>query len=277
MSNKDNEVLEDPVGCDPWRRFSAILKRLRSPDGCPWDKQQTYRSLTAFVLEEAYEVVEAALEGDADKLKEELGDLLLEIGLYAVIAEEKRDFTLIDVVNGISDKLIRRHPHVFGYEKAETPEQVEKIWDAVKKEEREKRGETVSAMDEIDKRLPALMRAQQQQEIAARNGFDWLDVSGVFDKIDEEVLELRDAFKQKNPLQMVDEMGDLLFACVNLARHLGIGAEVALGLAINKFSKRFRYMENCLKCRNQTMENAGLKALDDLWEKAKLNAVQKRD
>ena len=164
---------------DPWRRFIAIVRHLRSTDGCPWDKQQTYLSLTGFVLEEAYEVVGAALEQDADKLKEELGDLLLEIGLYAAIAEEKEEFKFDDVVNGICEKLLRRHPHIFGDRKAETPEEVEKLWEEVKSKEPGRGKTNISLMDKLDKGLPALMKAQKQQKLAAKIGFDWEDTNGV--------------------------------------------------------------------------------------------------
>lgn len=269
MCSEDDKQPGGALGNDPWQRFESIIKRLRGPDGCPWDKQQTYRSLTPFVLEEAYEVVQAALEKDPDKLKEELGDLLLEIGLYAAIAEEEQHFTLADVVNGISDKLVRRHPHVFGDRKAETPEQVERLWAEIKRDEPGRYEKGPSMMDMVDKGLPALMRAQQQQKVAAQGGFDWPGVRGVFDKLDEEVSELKEAWGKGNQTEIEGEMGDLLFSCVNLARHLSVNSEVALIRAIDKFSKRFRHMEAYLEQYHLTIREVGLDTLDDLWEKAK--------
>lgn len=251
-------------------RFFSIIKRLRGPGGCAWDKNLTYETLIPFVLEEAYEVAQAALDADLDKLKEELGDLLLEIGLYTAIAEERKDFTLVDVIKGISDKLVRRHPHVFGGLRAETPEEVERLWAEVKRKERGESHRAPGIVDLAGKGLPALMRAHKQQKAAAVNGFDWPHISGVFDKVDEEVGELKEAWGKDDRAQIEDEMGDLLFACVNLARHLGVNAEVALTRANDKFSKRFSLMEAYLKERGLTMKKVGLDLLDDLWEEAKV-------
>ncbi|HHX11081.1 MAG TPA: nucleoside triphosphate pyrophosphohydrolase [Firmicutes bacterium] len=252
----------------PWHRFESIIKRLRGPDGCPWDKQQTYQSLRPFVLEEAYEVVQAASEQDADKLREELGDLMLQVGLYAEIAEEKEHFTLADVIDGISDKLVRRHPHVFGDRKADTPEQVEELWAEIKRNERGK-SPCRSEMDRVAQGQPALMRAQQQQAIAAQVGFDWPDVRGVFEKLAEEISELREAWSRDDQAQIEAEIGDLLFACVNLARWLGVDAEVALTRTIDKFSRRFRLMEAYLEQYHLTIKEVAMDTLDELWEKAK--------
>jgi MazG family protein len=222
-----------------------------------------------FVLEEAYEVVQAASENDADKLREELGDLMLQIGLYSAIAEERQFFTLADVIDGISDKLERRHPHVFGDCKADTPAQVEKLWEEIKRNERGEAPERQSLMDKVAKGLPALMRAQQQQEIAARVGFDWPDMHGVIDKLHEEISELEEAWDKDDKPLIESEIGDLLFACVNLARWLGVDAEVALTRTIDKFSRRFRLMEAYLKQHDLTIGEVGLDTLDELWEKAK--------
>lgn len=268
-SNNDTEIGKIREEGSLERLFS-IIKRLRGPGGCPWDKNLTYQTLTPFVLEEAYEVVQAAQETDADKLKEELGDLLLEIGLYAAIAEEKKHFTFVDVIDGISDKLVRRHPHVFGNLKAETPEQVERLWEEVKRKERGKSSWGFGIMGSVGRGLPALMRADEQQKAAAANGFDWPHVSGVFEKVDEEVAELKEALEKDDGAQIEAEMGDLLFACVNLARHLGVDAEVALTCANDKFSKRLNLMEAYLKERGLTMKEVELGLLDDLWEKVKV-------
>ena len=196
-------------------------------------------------------------------------DLLLEIGLYATIAGELGDFTFKDVLDGISDKLIRRHPHVFGGRDAGSPEQVEKLWAEIKRKEPGRYARGHSLMDEVDKGLPALMRAQKQQAVAARAGFDWPDVNGVFDKVQEEMSEIKEAYDKGNKTEVMDEVGDLLFACVNLARHLGVNAEVALLHTVEKFSRRFRQIESYLKSRSLRMEEMGLDVLDELWEKAK--------
>lgn len=264
----DNSTRNKGDDC-PWQRFESIIKRLRGPDGCPWDKQQTYQSLRPFVLEEAYEVVQTASEEDADKLREELGDLMLQVGLYSAIGEENGHFTLADVINGISDKLIRRHPHVFGDRKADTPEQVEGLWDEIKRKERSGSLRCRSLMDKVANGLPALMRAQQQQEVAAQAGFDWPEIHGVFDKVEEELSELKEAWDKGDKAQIEAEIGDLLFACVNLARWLGVDAESALTRTIDKFSKRFRLMEAYLERSHLTIKDVDMDTLDELWEKAK--------
>ncbi|HRC53433.1 MAG TPA: MazG family protein, partial [Bacillota bacterium] len=166
---KDNEV---GLCSRAWQRFVDIVRTLRGPSGCPWDKEQTYQTLVPFVIEEAYEVAQAAVENDANKLKEELGDLMLEVGLYATIGEEQGDFTLDDVLNGISDKLIRRHPHVFGEADVKSPEDVERLWSDIKRNEPGRYEDGHSLMDEVGTGLPALMRAQKQQRLAATVGFD---------------------------------------------------------------------------------------------------------
>lgn len=259
----------DDAASAAWTEFLSVVAKLRGENGCPWDKEQTYRSLTKFVLEESHELVAAALEEDADKLKEELGDLLLEIGLYCQIASERGDFSVSEVLSGITKKLIRRHPHVFGDEKLDTPEAVRERWDEIKRAEpgRYKKGH--SLMDEVQKGLPALMRAQRQQTLAAGVGFDWDSVEPVFDKVKEELAEVFEARKKGSPEEIAGEVGDLLYACVNLARHLKVDAESALLGCVEKFSRRYRQVEEELSKRNLTAGDVDLEYLDALWEKAK--------
>jgi tetrapyrrole methylase family protein/MazG family protein len=252
-----------------WIEFLAVVAKLRGENGCPWDKEQTYRSLTKYVLEESHELVAAALEGDADKLKEELGDLLLEIGLYCQIASEKGDFRQSEVLAGITRKLVRRHPHVFGSERLDTPEAVRERWDEIKRAEPGRYKKDHSLMDEVQKGLPALMRAQRQQTLAAGVGFDWDSVEPVFDKVKEELAEISEARAKGSPEDVAEEVGDLLFACVNLARHLKVDAESALLGCVEKFSRRYRQVERDLAERNMSAEEVDLEYLDALWEKAK--------
>ncbi len=271
MKRLDDKKNNSGSCSEAWQRFVHIVRTLRGPLGCPWDRKQTYETLVPFVIEEAYEVAQVATENDVDKLKEELGDLMLEIGLYATIADEQGDFTFEDVLNGISDKLIRRHPHVFGEVSVKGPEDVEKLWSNIKRNEPGRYEEGHSLMDEVGKGLPALMRAQKQQSLAATVGFDWPDSQGVIDKIEEEIEEVKEACSKGDSRDIHNEVGDLLFACVNLARHLDVHAESALMDAIEKFGRRFRQVESYLKDENVSIEEAGLDYLDKLWERAKMS------
>lgn len=252
-----------------WSRFLSVLEALRGEHGCPWDKEQTYESLTRYVLEEANEVVSSALEKDANKLKEELGDLLLEIGLYCQIAKEKGDFQPEDVVSGITAKLVRRHPHVFGDETLRTPDEVRERWAQIKRDEPGRYEQDHSLMDEVQKGLPALMRAQRQQSLAAEVGFDWGSLDPVFLKIEEELEELQQARRDGDEGEIKAELGDLLFACTNLARKLGVDAETSLIMTIEKFSRRFRQIEDEVKKKGLNMNEQSLEYLDSLWEQAK--------
>lgn len=253
----------------PWARFLSVVAELRGEHGCPWDKEQTYESLARFVLEEANELVSAALEKDADKLKEELGDLLLEIGLYMEIARERGDFQPRDVLSGITGKLVRRHPHVFGDEELVTPGEVIERWAQIKREEPGRYEEGHSLMDEVQKGLPALMKAERQQALASDVGFDWESAEPVFRKIEEELGELDRARRSGASDEVREEVGDLLFACVNLARKLGVDAETALLGSVGKFSRRFRQIERYLAEHGLSMKDQSLGFLDSLWEKTK--------
>lgn len=260
-----------------WPRFLSVMATLRGEHGCPWDKEQTYQSLTRYVLEEAHEVVAAALEEDVDKLKEELGDLLLEIGLYSQIAVERGDFRPDDILTGIIEKLVRRHPHVFGDEEIRSPGEVRERWAEIKRGEPGRYEEDHSLMDEVPKGLSALMKAQRQQALASEAGFDWESCAPVFGKVKEELTELDSAWKMGKPEEVRSELGDLLFACVNLARKVGVDAETALLGATEKFSRRFRRIEQELAKADLSMKEQSLDFLDTLWEKAKQEETKQEE
>jgi tetrapyrrole methylase family protein/MazG family protein len=242
-----------------------IIARLRAPDGCPWDRAQTHASLKSYLLEEVYEALAALDENDPDKLCDELGDLLLEVLLHVQVAEEAREFTLEDVVYRIASKLVRRHPHVFGDEQADTPEEVMARWASVKQKER---GDEGSALAGVPLAMPALACAQRLQERAATVGFRWTDVPawGGKAKLDEEIGELMAA---GDPDHKREEMGDVLFMVVSLARHLELEAEEALRLANGKFLRRFSTMEAIARERGLQLTDLPLTELEALWEEAK--------
>lgn len=241
--------------------FKKIVAKLRAPDGCPWDKEQTHASLKPYLVEETYEVVQALEKEDYQKLCEELGDLLLQIGLHAQIAAEAGKFEMADVIRGINEKLIRRHPHVFGEQNVTEAKEVLSLWQELKKEE----GKS-SVLDDIPEGIPALARSQLLQEKAARVGFDWEEVGGVIDKMVEELKELREA---KNAEERAREFGDLLFILVNYARWMGTDLEAALRSANERFRQRFAKMEELCRQRGLSMKKLPLKELDALWEEVK--------
>ena len=240
-----------------------IIARLRGPDGCPWDRAQTHTSLKSYLLEETYEALAALDENDTDKLCDELGDLLLEVLLHVQLAEDAREFTLEDVVHRIASKLVRRHPHVFGEEQADTPEEVMARWAALKQEER---GDEGSALAGMPLAMPALACAQRLQERAARVGFQWPDIRQAQGKLEEEIGELTAAGDAEHKRE---EMGDVLFMIVSLARYLELDAEEALRLANGKFSRRFTSMEAIARERGLLLADLSLPDLEALWEEAK--------
>lgn len=240
-----------------------IIARLRGPDGCPWDRAQTHASLKSYLLEEAYEALAALDENDPDKLCDELGDLLLEVLLHVQLAEEAGEFTLEDVVYRIASKLVRRHPHVFGEEQADTPEEVMARWAALKQEER---GDNGSALAGMPLAMPALAYAQRLQDRAARVGFQWPDIRQAVAKLEEEIGELAAAGEAEHKRE---EMGDVLFMMVSLARYLGLDAEEALRLANGKFLRRFTSMEAIARERGLLLTDLSLAELEALWEEAK--------
>lgn len=252
----------------PMESLVGVMNRLLSPDGCPWDREQTHRSLVRYLLEETYEVIEAIEEGDMNKLKEELGDLLLQVVFHAALAEREGHFNLDDVAEKVCLKMISRHPHVFGDMDINTSDEVMLNWECFKRQEGKR-----SILEGIPGILPALLRALKLQEKAQRVGFDWPDVNGAVEKIQEEVKEFTAANASGNQEQRVDEMGDILFALVNVARMSGVEPEQALQGSNNKFIRRFQYIENQLNSKGETLEEASLNRLDALWEEAKLTGL----
>ena len=248
--------------------FIAIMKLLRSPGGCPWDREQTHESIKKNLIEETYEVIEAINKKDSDLLCEELGDLLMQIIFHSVMEEEKGVFDFDDVCDGVSKKLIVRHPHVFGDVKADTSDEVLTNWDAIKNETKGRK--TVSeSMQSIPRELPALMRAQKIQSKAAKVGFDWKDISGAIEKIGEETAELKAAVENGDKANQEEELGDLLFSVVNAARFIGCDSEEALTASSDKFFSRFSKVEELAKQRGIDMKSASLEELDRLWDEAK--------
>ena len=253
-----------------------IMEKLRDPEnGCPWDLKQTYQTIVPHTLEEVYEVVDAIENGDIADLREELGDLLFQVVFYAQIGKERNDFDFADVVAGISEKLTRRHPHVFDGKVLDESE-LSASWEAFKQEERRKKKgqgkdkKEDSQMDNIPLVLPALTRAAKIQNRAAKVGFDWDNVEPVWEKLQEEVNEIHEAINENLGQDKIeDELGDLLCVCVNLARHLKIDPEKALRRSNTKFEKRFRYIESGLARNNKTPYEATLEEMDALWEEAK--------
>ncbi len=247
-----------------------VMARLRAPDGCPWDREQTHDSLKPYLLEEAYEALEAIDESDDEELCKELGDVLLQIVFHAQIASEEQRFDIDDVARAIVDKLVRRHPHIFANTVVANAEEVAANWDEIKKQERREKGdETPSHIDGIPKNLPALMRAQRMQTRASRQGFDWNDIKGPLDKVEEEFAELRQAWQEGEHRDIEDEFGDLLFALVNTARFLEVNPEEALRRSVDKFERRFRAVEKKIEQRGEKMEDIPLASLDDVWDEVK--------
>ena len=247
-----------------------VMKRLRAPEGCPWDREQTHSSLKPYMLEEVYEALEAIDSEDDSELCKEAGDVLLQVVFHAQIAEEEDRFTIEDVAGAIVEKLVRRHPHVFADAEVDNTEHVIANWEEIKKQERRDAGQQhPSHLDGIPKSLPALMRAQRMQARAARQGFDWREVGGALDKVEEEFAELRRENEAGSTDTVEDELGDLLFSLVNVSRFLHVDPEQALQRAIAKFEKRFRSVESALGEREQSMRDSTLEELDALWDDAK--------
>tara|TARA_A100001011_G_C14292675_1_gene836956 strand:+ start:452 stop:1237 length:786 start_codon:yes stop_codon:yes gene_type:complete len=243
-----------------------IVEKLRGPDGCPWDKEQTPASLLPYFLEETYEVIESIDQSNWDNLKEELGDVMLHIALQAQISKEEGRFTIFDSLVNINKKLVHRHPHVFGDEKADMASHAKKNWEAIKHEEKKRE----SRLDGVPLALPALTRAQRLQEKASYAGFDWDNIDKVWGKLDEEIDELREADKIKNRSNLEEEIGDVLFSVVNLARHLKLDSEDLLRKANAKFVDRFKAIEKELAKRGKRVDEAKLDEMDELWNKIKV-------
>lgn len=257
---------------DAFARLVEIVAHLRSENGCPWDRAQTHESLRDDLVEETYEVVEAVEQRNPPKLAEELGDLLLCVFLYVQIAAEARQFSLLEVLNAVNAKLIRRHPHVFGDGEVSSTEEVLRNWEAIKRNEEGNRSRE-SVLDGIPSGLPALMTARNLQRKAARVGFDWQDVRDVLPKVYEELREVEALLEDPDADRREAEVGDLLFAVVNLARFLDVEPELALRRANAKFSRRFRALETRLRERGETFDDHDLASLDRLWDAVKAEEV----
>ena len=251
-------------------KLLEIMASLRDPQGgCPWDLEQDFATIAPYTIEEAYEVADAIAEEDFEGLKGELGDLLLQVVFHAQMADEKELFGFDDVVETISDKMLRRHPHVFGSEEERARGAVQGSWEAIKAAERNG-SDDESVLAGIARALPALKRAEKLGERAATVGFDWPNQQGVRDKIDEELTEVAEAVDSRSPEHVEEELGDLLYAVVNLARHLKVDPENALRLANRKFERRFRSMETDLAEKGQEMKKQSLETLEQAWRRAKL-------
>ena len=260
-----------------------LMDHLRSPNGCPWDREQTYATLAPMMLEEAYEAFEAVEEaraGRPSELRDELGDLLFQIIFYAQVAKERGEFTIDDVTNAIHTKMVRRHPHVFGEVKADDSATVLLNWETMKAEERRAAGKTentsTSILDGVPSKAPALMEAHQLSTKAARVGFDWKSIDDIFDKLHEEIEELRGAITQHAEFKdeathtrVREELGDLLFAATNIARHLHVEPEAALKLTNRKFRQRFKYIEDTVRAQGKTFQDVSIDDLEELWQEAK--------
>lgn len=249
--------------------LTAIMNRLRSPGGCPWDRKQTHRSLLPYLLEESYEVIDAVHRRNMNDLREELGDVLLQVVFHAQLADERRKFDIDDVVDQICRKLIVRHPHVFAKSKRLSANQVLDNWEKIKLAEPKKKKRRNGVLSGVPKTLPALLRAFRIQEKTARFGFDWKNASQVFTKVREEVGELRQSLKAKRKPEIEHELGDLFFALVNLSRHLDIDPENALARTNQRFIRRFEYIEKTLPKQGKDVTTASLKEMDALWDEAK--------
>lgn len=268
-------------------RLLEIMASLRNPEtGCPWDIVQTFETIKPYTIEEAYEVADAIERNDPDDLCDELGDLLLQVVFHARIAEEAGLFAFGDVVEAITAKMIRRHPHVFAVSDASTPEAVKLQWDEIKRLEKRERTERrtarAAALDQstpddpkagllggVQRSFPALTEALKLQEQAAKVGFDWAEAAPILDKIEEEIAELREALATRQPEKVKDELGDLIFALVNIGRHVGAEPEQALRGTNSKFRRRFRYIETFLERNGEALQTAGLERMEALWQEAK--------
>ncbi|MGG7164598.1 nucleoside triphosphate pyrophosphohydrolase [Clostridium ihumii] len=260
-----------PKKLDEVKDFHDLLKimnTLRSEDGCPWDLEQTHESLKRCLIEECYEVIEAIDNEDDINLEEELGDLLLQVVFHAQISKEEGFFNINDVIRGICDKMINRHPHIFSDTVVKDSDEVLKNWETIKKEEKKYDSYTEDMLN-VPKMLPALLKADKVQKKAAKVGFDWDDVNPAMDKVIEELNEIKDVYNGENQSRILEEVGDLIFATVNIARLLDIDPEIALNYTIDKFIKRFKFIEDCARDRNLNLLDMTLEEMDELWEEAK--------
>src|SRR6266478_3845896 len=296
---KPRRAKKTPRPQDPgpaFAKLAAVMARLRAPGGCPWDREQTHSTLRTYLIEEAYEVLDALDSRDDSKFAEELGDLLLQVLFHAQIAAEQRRFSINDVIREIHDKMIRRHPHVFGTTNAKTSAEVLRNWELLKKQERQSKAEVAPAssrqvkseparrseseggslLDGVPHTIPALLEAFQLTRKAARIGFDWDNVKGIFDKLLEESTELREVLRKKeSPDRIESELGDILFVAVNLSRFLNVDPEIALHKASAKFTRRFREMEKIAREQGTTLAEIPRPHLESLWDQSERNELSK--
>jgi tetrapyrrole methylase family protein/MazG family protein len=264
----ESEILMSQTEQGGMDRLLEVMRRLRGPDGCPWDQKQTIESLRQNLIEETYEVVDAMESGDRADLKEELGDLLLQVVFQSQICSEEGAFTFDEVAGGIADKLVRRHPHVFGDVEADTAEEVIRNWERIKKTE--KGGETPrSLVDGIPRHLPALSKAHLVQKRVARVGFEWDEIGGVVAKLEEELAEVKEAMEKQDAGAIREELGDLLFSAVNLSRYLGHESEELLNENVRKFMRRFRAVETQVHDEGRELEECSLDELEAVWQAVK--------
>jgi len=256
---------------DNFTDLIKLMSKLRSKNGCPWDRAQTHKSLLPYLIEESYEVLDTIEAKNDQRLKEELGDLLLQIIFHAQIAKDRRKFDVYQVIDHLTKKLIERHPHVFKDRKRLAPGEVLRNWEHIKLTTNRAKNKTV--LSGIPRHLPALLKAYRVQEKVARFDFDWERTDEIFLKVEEEIKELKKAYKKGKKGDIEEELGDILFSWVNLCRHLKINPEFALRKTIDKFVKRFNYIERRLKEKKISLHKAGLPLLDSLWEEAKRSAV----
>ena len=265
MTEQKNKRKDDAL--EAFAELIEIIDRLRSPGGCPWDRKQTSRTLKPYLVEETYEALDAIDSGDADHVREELGDVLLQIMLHAQIAFESGDFHIGDVIRGLSGKMIQRHPHVFADTKVDGEADVLRNWEKIKATEKKDKG----VLDGVPGALPGLLRAFRMGQKAGRVGFDWPDASAVRCKVYEELAELDEAVQESDPSSRVHEMGDLLFAVAQWARHIQVDPEEALRQCCNRFGERFAYVESEVRQSGDTFGDFTLDELEKLWEQAKKN------
>jgi len=273
-----SEIQPSPAAAEAgelFARFVELIARLRAPGGCPWDREQTHDSVKPMTIEEAYEVAHAIDEKDDDELMGELGDLLLQVVFHADIAGERGAFRLAQVLERVSDKMVRRHPHVFGEDGASTSGEVLRSWEAIKAREREAKGkDDESMLDSVHKGLPAVMEAFQMTTKVSRVGFDWTAADDALVKLDEEVAELRGAIAAGgDPARVAEEVGDLLFVAVNVARLAGVDPESGLKAANRKFRRRFRHVEERLRADGRKPADSTLEEMDRLWDEAKARGL----
>ncbi len=275
MQHSDEELAAQAAGAGAaFERLCAIVSRLRAPGGCPWDREQTLDSLKPCLVEESYELLDVMAGDNAAGHREELGDVLLQVVFQSLIREERGEFAIADVLNGVSDKLVRRHPHVFGDVAVKGTDDVLRNWEKIKKgEKKDEGGAPRSAIAGVPASLPSLLRAQRVQAKAARVGFDWPDKDGPKAKISEELGELEEAARSGDAAKIEDEMGDVLFSIVNLCRFLKVDAEMALRGAVEKFSRRFQAVERATQAAGVDMRNCSLAELDRYWDEAKAGGL----